>query len=65
MPSGRRPGSPSPHVGQSLQSRHSFPGILAILIGFGALLQALIYLPYILGLLAVALIGYLAYTRLR
>jgi len=29
------------------------------------LLQALIYLPYILGLLAVALIGYLAYTRLR
>ncbi len=49
----------------ALIRRYTIPGILAILIGFGVLLLALTYLPYVIGLLAVALVGYLAWLRLR
>lgn len=51
------------HINQAI-AQYTIPGILVILIGFGLLLLALTYLPYIVGILILLLILYLAWQWL-
>lgn len=44
---------------------YTIPGILVVLIAFGLFLLLLTYLPYIVGLLVVVLVGYLVYLKFR
>lgn len=44
---------------------YTIPGIILLLIGFGLILLLITYLPYIVGILLVALLGYLAYLKFR
>lgn len=48
-----------------LLAKYTFPGIVAVLIGVGLILLLITYLPYVIGLLAVVLIGYFAYLKFR
>ena len=48
-----------------LLATYTFPGIVLVLIGVGLILLFLTYLPYILGVLALILVGYFAYLKLR